>query len=285
MNDSRGHSRSITHAFRFLVISLALLIQAWPAMAGQSPGTTLVFAGSGTNLPIVRVLAKAFQRSHPGITIDVSTSIGSTSGIRATADGAIAIGLISRLLKENEKGLGLDVVTYGHTPLVIVVHPSVAEENISYAEIIDIYRGKKRTWKDGTEIIVLTREPGDSSIEVMTKVPGFREVYAESQKGKRWAVLLKDLEMNQYLAKTPHAIGFSDLGTLTIEGHRIKPLRVNGVAPTLKNVQSGKYPLVKPLMFVYHKEKLPLAAREFLTFVRSQEGAKILRSNGYLPEK
>ena len=110
-------------------------------------------------------------------------------------------------------------------------------------------------------------------------------MYEESQKTKRWTTLLKDLEMNQVLAKTPHAIGFSDLGALTVERHRIKSLRVNGVAPTLQNAQSGKYPLVKPLMFVYHKEKLPPAAREFLAFVRSKEGAGILRANGYLPEK
>jgi phosphate transport system substrate-binding protein len=91
--------------------------------------------------------------------------------------------------------------------------------------------------------------------------------------------------MNQTLAKTPHAIGFSDLGALTIEQHRIKPLRVNGVAPTLGNVQSGKYPLVKQLIFVYHKEKLPPVAREFLAFVRSKDGANVLRASGYLPEK
>lgn len=286
MTDNKGNSRSIRNAFRFLVISLAVLVHAWPAMAGQTPATRLVFAGSGTNLPIVRVLAKAFQRAHPGITIDVPASIGSTSGIRAVADGAIAIGLISRPLKEKEKKLGLDVVTYARTPLIIGVHSTVAEENISYAAIIDIYRGKKKNWKDGKEIIVLTREPGDSTIDVMNnEVPGFREVYEESQKAKRWAVLLTDLEMVQFLTKTRHAIGFSDLGALTVERQRIKPLRVNGVAPTLQNAQSGKYPLVKQLLFVFHKEKLPPAAREFLAFVRSKEGSSILRSNGYLPEK
>ena len=267
-------------------MALVVLFLTWPATAAQTQETTLVFAGSGTNLPIIQVLAQAFQRSHPGIRIEVPASIGSSSGIRAAADGAIAIGLISRPLQENENGLGLDVVTYAHTPLIIAVHPSVAEEEISSAAIIDIYRGKKRTWRDGTEIIVLTREPGDSTIEVLTKsVPGFGTVYEESMKAKRWAVLLTDLEMAQFLAKTPHAIGFSDLGALTVEQQRIKALRVNGVAPTLENAQAGKYPLVKPLLFVYHQEKLPPAAREFIVFVRSQEGARILRANGYLPEK
>lgn len=282
----KNSNRCITLAAVVLVPVLAFLVPAWPVMAARAQDTTLVFAGSGTNLPIVRVLAKAFQKKHPGITIEVPASIGSTSGIRAAADGAIAIGLISRQLKENEKGLGLEVVTYAHTPLVIGVHPGVAEENISYADLIDIYRGKKRTWKDGKEIIVLTREPGDSTIEaIISEVPGFRIVYDESQKSKRWATIMKDLEMNQMLAKTSNAIGFSDLGSLTIERHRIKPLRVNGVAPTLRNAQEGKYPLLKPLMFVFPKEKLPPAAREFLAFVRSKEGARLLKTNGYLAGK
>lgn len=265
---------------------LALLALSVPAAAGPAPGATLVFAGSGTNLPIVRVLARAFEKRHPGVRIEVPASIGSTSGIRAAADGAIAIGLISRPLKESEKGLGLDVVTYARTPLVIGVHPAVAEDDVSYAEIVDIYRGKKNRWKDGSGIIVLTREPGDSTIEVMDRgVPGFRAAYDESQQAKRWTVLLKDLEMDEVLAKTPYAIGFSDLGALTVERHRIKPLRVNGVAPTLANVQGGKYPLVKPLMFTFHREKLPPAAKEFLAFVRSKEGARLMRLNDYLPEK
>jgi phosphate transport system substrate-binding protein len=266
-----------------LVLTLTALPA--PAPAGEAR-TTLTLAGSGTNLPIARVLAAAFEKKHPGIHIEVPASIGSTSGIRAAAEGAVAIGLISRPLKESEKRLGLEVVTYARTPLVIGVHPSVAVESITSAEIIDIYRGKKGSWKDGREIIVLTREPGDSTIEVMCKgVPGFKEVYDESQKAKRWTTLLKDLEMNETLAKTPHAIGFSDLGALTLERHRIKPLKVNGVAPTLKNAENGTYPLVKPLMFVFHREKLPPAAREFLAFTRSKDGAKIMRASGYLPEK
>jgi phosphate transport system substrate-binding protein len=264
---------------------LLLLAPAWPAMAGQASGTALVFAGSGTNLPIVRELARAFEKRHPDIRIEVPASIGTASGIRAAADGAIAIGLVSRPLKESEKGLGLAVVRYARTPLVIGVHPAVAEDNISYAEIIDIYRGKKNRWQNGNGIIVLTREPGDSTIEVMDKgVPGFRAVYDESQRAKRWTTILKDLEMNEVLVKTPYAIGFSDLGALKIERHRIKPLRVNGVAPTLANAENGSYPLLKPLAFVYHRGKLSPAAREFLAFVRSREGARIMRANGCLPE-
>lgn len=116
-------------------------------------------------------------------------------------------------------------------------------------------------------------------------VPGFREVYDESRQARRWTVLLKDLEMNETLAKTPQAIGVSDLGMVTIERHRIKPLKVNGVAPSLKNLQNGTYHLYKTLAFAFRKDRLPEGARLFVAFTRSKEGEKILRANGYLPEK
>lgn len=254
--------------------------------APASPPAQLVFAGSGTNLPLVRVLAEAFSKRHPEIRIEVPASIGSSGGIRAAADGAVALGLVSRPLKEKEKGLGLTARSYARSPMIIAVHPSVAEENITSAELLDIYRGTKRTWRDGREIVVLTREPGDSSVEVLVKgVPGFREVYEESQQARRWTTLLKDLAMNEALARTPSAIGLSDLGAVTIEQHVIKPLKVNGVAPTLDNLQSGKYPLHKTLAFAYREERLSAGASLFIDFVRSTEGEKILRANGYLPER
>ena len=266
--------------------ALALLALAGPAVASQTPVAPLIFAGSGTNLPIVRALSLAFQRSHPAIAIDVPASIGSSGGVQAAADGAVALGLISRELKDTEKGKGLTVLHYARTPLIIGVHPSVAEDNITNAELLDIYRGKKRDWRDNRDIVVLTREPSDSSIEVLAKgVPGFREVYDESQQARRWTTLLKDIVMNETLAKTPHAIGVSDLGALTIERHGIKPLKVNGVAPTLRNLQNGRYPLYKTLAFVYRQDKLPAGARLFMEYVRSKEGEQILKQNGYLPAR
>lgn len=265
---------------------LAILVMVWPVMAGPAPEKKLIFAGSGANLPIARVLAKAFQRIHPEITIDVPASIGSTSAIRAAADGAIALGLISRPLKEKEKSLGMEIRDYARTPLIIAVHPSVGEDNITSEELLNIYRGKKKTWQDGKEIIVLTREPGDSAIEVLVKgIPEFGTVYDESLQAKRWTVLFKDLEMNHTLAKTPSAIGLTDLGAIRIERHRIKPLKVNGVEPTLKNLQRDTYPLGRTLSFVFRKEVLSPEAKDFMAFVRSGEGRKILTNNGYLPEK
>jgi phosphate transport system substrate-binding protein len=65
----------------------------------------------------------------------------------------------------------------------------------------------------------------------------------------------------------------------------VKALKVNGVAPTLENVASGTYPLVKTLTFVFKEDKLNPVARAFVDFVRSPEGERILTANGYLPPR
>jgi phosphate transport system substrate-binding protein len=267
-----------------LLASLGLLLVT--AAIGEAQPGPLIFAGSGTNLAITRLLAEAYKRVRPEITIEVPKSLGSAAGIQAVADGAITVGLISRPMKEDEKKLGLTVLPYARTVLVIAVHPTVPDDNITFDDLINVYKGVKTRWSDGHDIIALTRQPGDSFIEVLEReIPGFREAFAESHRAKRWIILHTDQEMNQALENTPYAIGFSSVGTITSERLAIKPLKLNDVAPSDENVLSGRYPLTSSADFVFRADKLPPEAKAFMDFVFSQEGEAILRANGYLPGK
>jgi phosphate transport system substrate-binding protein len=244
----------------------------------------LIFAGSGANLAITQLLVEAYRRLHPEVTIDVPKSIGSGAGIQAAADGAITVGLISRPMKEGEKRLGLTVLPYARTVLIIGAHPTVPDDNLTFDDLINIYKGVKTRWSDGRDIIVLTRQPGDSFVEVLEReIPGFREAFAESHRAKRWTTLHTDQEMNQTLANTPHAIGFSSLGSIAAERIAIKPLGLSGVTPSDENALSGRYPLLLSVAFVFREDKLPPDARGFMDFVLSPQGGAILRANGYLP--
>lgn len=250
-----------------------------------SSATQLIFAGSGVGLEITRILAKQFQKTHPKIKINVPASIGSRGAIQAVVDRAITVGMISRPLKEKEKKLGLTIIPFAQTPLAMAVHPSVSDNNITSTQLKDIYQGKQSQWLDGKEIIVLTREPGDSSILILEdKISGFKQIYADSQSSDRWTTLYQDQEMNQQIEKTPLALGLSDVGTITSEKKlsSIKVLKFNGVAPTIENVAKGKYPLVKNLYFVFPQEQVSPNAKEFISFVQSKEGAKILKAHNYL---
>lgn len=243
----------------------------------------MIVAGAGSNLAITRILADAFMKKYPNISIHVPESIGSTGGIRAASEGAITVGLSSRQFKEDEKKLGLELTPYARTIMVIGIHPGVPDENITYEEFVRIYRGKKTKWKNGNNIIVLTREEGDSAIDVMSLlIPGFREAHSESLKARRWITAFTDQEMNTKLSTTPDSIGISDYGTIVSEHLPIKMLKINGTAPTAENVLNGRYTLFKTLYFVFKKDNIQSEAKAFLDFVRSKDGQKLLKKNGYL---
>jgi phosphate transport system substrate-binding protein len=244
----------------------------------------LTAAGSGVNLGITRILAEAFMKSRPQVTISVPGSIGTKGAIKASADGAITLGLISRPLQKEELDLGLTAMRYGRVPIVVATHPGVKDEGVTFQELIEIYRGAKTRWKDGNAIIVQAREKSDSGFLVLqNRIPGFKEVYLESQQANRWVIYYTDQEANEAIAKTPHAISVSDLGMIKSERLNIKALKLNGVVPNPANVQNGSYPLDRELSFIYREKDLPKEARGFLDFVRSDKGQKILKTHGYLP--
>lgn len=275
---------------RALVLALMMIIVS--SLAGsplraeeaKKDTRTIVFAGSGSGVAIVRVLAKEFERRHPGIRVEVPPSIGTGGGIKAAAAGTIAAGMATRPLKPEEKALGLVHLPFAATAQALAVHPSVPEDGITTAELIAIYRGKKTHWRNGRKIVVLTREPGDSSMDIIRNaLPGFSEAYLESIEKRYWYVLYSDQIMNQTLSSTRDAIGLTDLGEVAAERLAVKPLRLDGVAPTLDNVRSGTYPLVKNLAFVYRGDRISPDARRFIDFVKSKEGASILLKTNYLP--
>jgi phosphate transport system substrate-binding protein len=112
---------------------------------------------------------------------------------------------------------------------------------------------------------------------------GFGEAYTSVEWARRGTIVYSEGEMHRLLTVRPFALGLSDLGTLTVERLPIKAMKVNGVAPTLEDVASGRYPLVKILSFVFREDKLAQPAKAFVDFARSPEGGRILRANGYLP--
>lgn len=266
-----------------LTILVVIIALASNALSAEKFQEQIVFAGAGSNLPITRLLATEFMKSHPGVSIEVPDSIGSAGGIKAVSEGAVTVGLAAREANSGEKKSGLTFLPYARTIIVMGAHPSVKDDNISFDDLNRIYRGEKNRWTDGKNIIVLTRDDKESSIEVMYRViPGFNEVHADSLKARRWSTAFTDQDMNRMIVSTPFALGITDSGAVRTEQLKIKILRVNGIEPLAANVINGKYPLVKTLYFVFRKDNLNENAKAFMEFTRSDRGQKILKRNGYM---
>lgn len=250
------------------------------------PARPPIFAGSETNLVAVSLLVEAFEKHRPEATIDAPRGMGSAATIRAVAEGLIAVGLISRPLRDVEGDWGLTTLPYARTAVIWGAHPSVQEEGISTEELLQIHRGAKTRWRDGREVVLFTREPQESSIECLEqKIPGLREIFRNGHGARRWTTLYSDQGMNRLLAATPGALGPTDLGSVNACRFPVKVLQFNGFPPTSANVGSERYPLVKTLYFVFRRGALPVQAMTFIQFARSKEAEKILRSHGFLPQE
>lgn len=270
-----------------LVLALTLQLSACgtkntPDPVAQKPHTNFTAAGSGSNLPITERLIEGYTKKS-GQAITLPKSIGSGGAVKALMDNAIDLGLLSRPLKPSEVEQGLKQVPYARVAVVIGAHPSVVEGQITGDDLVSILKGNKTQWPNGENIILLSREEGDSTNEVLKKeIPGFTEALSDSLQNKRWQVSYTDAEEAQAITQTKNSIGFTDSAALAVEKYQIKPLLFNGSQPTIENVEKGTYKLYKDLYFVY-KEPLSSEAQTFLEYVKSNEGQEIIRSAQGIP--
>lgn len=247
------------------------------------PRAIVEVAGSGSNLPLTRALASAFVAAHPGPGVVVHESIGSRGGVLAVHDGAIDVGLVSRDLTATELGYGLTVVPYARVPVVWATNPSVPDQDLTPATLLALYRGERTAWSDGTPVVVLQREPGDSShLAAAHVIPEFARVDEEAWREGRWRVLYHDLDMQEALVATPGAIGLLDYGAIVSQRLTLRIVRVDGVRPSPETVASGAWRFTKDLSFVIGPTPPPRVA-QLLAYVRSEAGQRLIRESGYVP--
>ena len=90
-------------------------------------------------------------------------------------------------------------------------------------------------------------------------------------------------DMARELTATPGAIGMTTTTVAEQSRGKIKALSLDGTAPTETNVTDGSYRLVREVFLVV-KAHAPVAVKSFIAFVKSADGAKVIRANGAIPK-
>ncbi|MBF0345760.1 MAG: substrate-binding domain-containing protein [Nitrospirae bacterium] len=241
----------------------------------------IVIEGTGDSQVLLRVLADAFHKRHPNTMIEVPESIGSGGGIRSVVDGKCALGRTARELNDKEKKYNLNYKVFAHSPVVFVANlTQKGPDNLSTKQIIDIFSGNITSWGDlGGEkekIYVVNREEGDSSKNILDKtIPGFKDIKTPAGK-----TVYSSPETIEILKHYKNTIGYGALSMAINTGLAI--LKVDGIYPTIKNVQSGSYKLVEPFGLVWKGELIGLA-KDFVSFLFTKEAQDIMIDNGTVP--
>jgi phosphate transport system substrate-binding protein len=242
---------------------------------------TLTIAGSTTILPINEECKRLLMENNPDLRISVSGG-GSGHGVKAVGAGEIDIGAASRDVKAEEMALYPDLkpVAIGKDSVAIVVHPSNPLTDLTMEQASKIFSGEITNWKDmggaDAAIRVITREEGSGTrecFEEQVMKPFNREVAGAA------SVKSSTGEVKATVSKDATSIGYISLGYID---ETVKPLKIDGVEPTVENVLSGAYPILRSLYLITNGEPSELE-KAFIEFVLSSEGQKVVEEMGYIP--
>jgi len=239
---------------------------------------TLRIAGSTTLQPIISAAAEEYMKKHPDVLIYVQGG-GSGTGIKMVSEGSVDIAMSSREIKEKEYKKTPELKKYeiALDGIAIVVNSDNPLDNLTKEKVRAIFSGKIRNFKDvggdEREIVVVVRESGSGTRATFDELVMNGEEVTDNalQKPSNGAV-------KATIATNKNAIGYIGVGYVD---ESVKALRINDVEPTRENVRDGRYPISRKL-YLITKGDADGIAKDFIEFMLSEEGQRIVEENGFV---
>jgi phosphate transport system substrate-binding protein len=241
-------------------------------------------SGSTSVARVMDVLAEKYNQTHKESYIAVQ-GIGSTAGITMVKKGVADIGMTSRYLTERESDQNLEVFPIAFDGLAIVVNRANSVTNLTRDQVYDIYKGKITNWKEvggnDQKIAVVTREASSGTRYSFESLLGLTKIVNErlvSDINPTNLVVNSNSMVKTIVNHNSHAIGFVSTGSID---QSIKPLTLEGVEPTSKNIAAGSYKLARPFLLLHKNDDIEDAADDFIRFVTSSQGQRLINEYGY----
>jgi phosphate transport system substrate-binding protein len=232
--------------------------------------------------------AEGFMAANPGTTVQVSGG-GSGTGIAALVNGTTDLADSSRAIKDRERdqiarARGAAPVEHrvALDTLGIYTHRDNPITSLTLAQLKQIFRGQITSWKDvgGPDrgIILYSRENNSGTYAY------FKEHVLEDEDFAPQAQTLPGTAaVINAVSRDVGAIGYGGIGFAG--GVKIVPVAGEDgqpVEPTMENATGGRYPLAR-FLYVYSIGEATGVARQYLDFVLSPAGQRIVEGVGFYP--
>lgn len=249
----------------------------------QNQTNVIKIKGSNTMLILGREWAAGYMAAHPGISVYVEGG-GSSTGITSLLDGTIDIAMTSRLIRTEEaqelakkyNSIGLSFLT-AKDALSVFLNQENPITDLSVLQLKEIFSGKIRNWRQVGGL--------DEPIEVIIRPPTsgthtyFKEYILENAEYSSEALILPTTgAVVEQTQKNRKAIGYGGIAY----GINVTHCNINGIAAQEENVHNNTYPLSRYL-YLYTINTPTGLTREFIDWVMSPAGQKIVDHVGYIP--
>jgi phosphate transport system substrate-binding protein len=276
---------------------LCLLLLSGCTRKNNDQSNSLQIKGSDTMVNLGQAWAEDYMKTHPDASIAV-TGGGSGTGITAMFNNTCDIAEVSREMKESEikiaesKGFEPNKINVALDGLAVVVNPANKISELTIDQLADIFTGKTKNWKElggrDAKIVFLSREV-NSGTHVYFKEHILRHGKPDNKDEFSAEALL--LSSSQAIAdevsQNIDAIGYYGMGYITAKEKALKVAKDKSsspVAPTMENVISGAYPISRPLL-MYTKGQPKGLVKEFIDYILSADGQKIVKKLDFVPVK
>ena len=176
----------------------------------------------------------------------------------------------------------------GREAFVFFVNSQNPIENITYEQIQAIYSGELTDWEElGVEdlgrIRAFQRDEGSGSQSALQRLMAGKPLVdppTEDVVDGMGGIITRTADYRNY----KNAIGFSFrfYSTEMVKNRQIKLLSINGVQPTLENIENGTYPIASEFFAVTRSDADENTLR-LLEWIQGEQGQKLVEMTGYTP--
>ena len=242
----------------------------------------ITIKGSDTMYELLEILSAVYMKNNPNVSIYV-TGGGTEIGFHALETGIADICMASRnfnpdevkILAEKYQSIGISNLI-AKDAISIYLNRDNDISNLNLDELKSIFLCGTKNWSEiegsGTSIIPIRRKTTSGTYHY------FKSHVLDGQDFCDSVISFNSHdEMIKFIEENPNSIGFGGIGN---HGNT-KLAKINGIEPTPDNVRNDKYILTRYLQ-LYTINKPNGIIKNFIDWVQSSEGQKIIRNLGYI---
>jgi len=268
------------------------------SVIGCSAGRrALQVKGSDTMVNLAQAWTEEYMKTHPDQPIAV-TGGGSGTGIASLINRSADIALCSREMKKKEidiaKGKGVNPfeVQVANDGIAVVVSPKNPVDRLTLNQLSDIFAGKVKNWNElggpDREIVALSRDRNSGThVFFLEHVVKLKKKDQSREFASGVLMLPSNQAIVEEVAGSLGAIGYIGLGYME---KRLKAVAVADgegrpyIIPNERTVLNQTYPISRSMLF-YTNGQPKGKVKEFVDFVLSRDGQKIVKQLDFVPAR
>jgi len=264
---------------------LLVLVLAVASCSPPAPEKITIRGSNTFGEELAPKLIAEFKKDHPQVTFDAEYK-GTPYGFGALMVDKCDIAAASREINTNEVSLAkdrdIDFNSYviGTYSVAVILNAGSSLTNLTLQQVHDLFTGKAQNWKDvggpDAPVHLYIRDP------ISGTHLGFKELAMGNDNYAQHPKTFTNYEgIVQAVAQDPSGIGYASVEDAKKPG--IKAVAIGGSAPTPEAVQKGQYPYARPLRLYTNKAKENALTTDFIHFIQSDRGQKVMADMGFVP--